>query len=69
MAIPLPADASLPMLYINAGGKGYFRTAYTPDQYAAIKYAADTGDTPHERKRLRGGKFGRIRRAQADAQF
>src|ERR1700712_3058654 len=35
-SIPLPMDIGLPMLYANAGGKGYYRTLYTPQQYSAI---------------------------------
>src|SRR6266481_320583 len=35
-SIQLPMDIGLPMLYGNAGGKGYYRTSYTPQQYSAI---------------------------------
>ena len=42
-AIPLPMDVGMPLFYANAGGQGYYRTAYTPAQYNAIVAKAETG--------------------------
>ncbi len=48
-SVPIPMDAGLPMLYVNAAAKGYYRTAYTPAQYNAIVAKAEDGsDAPGE---------------------
>jgi aminopeptidase N len=63
-SIPLPMDISLPMLYANAGGKGYYRTLYTPQQYSAIVAKAETALTPPERIGLLGDRWALVRSGQ-----
>jgi aminopeptidase N len=64
-SIPLPMDVGLPMLYANAGGKGYYRTLYTPQQYSAIVAKAETALTPPERIGLLGDRWALVRSGQA----
>jgi aminopeptidase N len=64
-SIPLPMDIGLPMLYANAGGKGYYRTSYTPQQYSAIVAKAETTLTPPERIGLLGDRWALVRSGQA----
>jgi aminopeptidase N len=64
-SIPLPKDAGLPMFYVNAGGKGYYRTLYTPQQYSAIVAKAETVLTPPERIGLLGDRWALVRSGQA----
>ncbi len=59
-AIPLPMDAGLPMLYANAGAKGYFRTEYTPSQLGAIVAKAESSLTPAERIGLLGDRWAMV---------
>jgi aminopeptidase N/puromycin-sensitive aminopeptidase len=63
-SIPLPVDVGLPILYANAGGKGYYRTAYTPKQYNAIVAKAETVLTPPERIGLLGDRWALVRSGQ-----
>jgi aminopeptidase N len=60
-SLPLPMDVGLPMLYANAGAKGYYRTAYTPSQYGAIVAKAETLLTPPERIGLLGDRWALMR--------
>ncbi len=62
--IPLPLDAGLPMLYINAAGKGYYRTSYTQQQYEAIATKAEAVMTPPERMGLVGDRWALVRSGQ-----
>ena len=62
--LPIPADAGLPFLYANAGGKGYYRTAYTPAQYSAIVAKAETALTPPEKIGLLGDRWALVRSGQ-----
>jgi aminopeptidase N/puromycin-sensitive aminopeptidase len=64
-AIPLPMDAAFPMLYINAAGKGYYRTSYTPQQYQALVAKAEGVMTPPERMGLLGDRWALVRSGQA----
>ena len=64
-AIPLPEDAGMPMLYANAGGKGYYRTAYTPAQYSAIVEKAESALTPPEKIGLLGDRWALVRSGNA----
>jgi aminopeptidase N len=64
-SILLPMDVGLPMLYANAGGKGYYRTSYTPKQYSAIVAKAETALTPPERIGLLGDRWALVRSGQA----
>jgi len=63
-SVPLPMDAALPMLYVNAGGKGYFRTAYTAQQYNGILAKAESALTPPERMGLLGDRWALVRSGQ-----
>jgi aminopeptidase N len=63
-SIPLPMDAGLPMLYVNGGGKGYYRTLYTPSQYNAIIAKAETVLTPPEKIGLLGDRWALVRSGQ-----
>jgi aminopeptidase N len=63
-SIPLPMDVGLPMLYANAGGKGYYRTSYTPKQYSEIVAKAETALTPPERIGLLGDRWALVRSGQ-----
>jgi aminopeptidase N/puromycin-sensitive aminopeptidase len=60
-SIPLPMDVAMPMLYANAGAKGYYRTLYTPQQYKAIVAKAETALTPPERIGLLGDRWALVR--------
>ena len=63
-SIPLPMDVRFPMLYVNAGGKGYYRTAYTTKQYSAIVATAETALTPPEKIGLLGDRWALVRSGQ-----
>lgn len=60
-SIPLPMDTGLPLLYANAGGKGYYRTAYTPKEYSAIVAKAESALTPPEKIGLLGDRWALVR--------
>ena len=62
--IPVPMDIGLPMFYANAGGKGYYRTAYTPKQYSAIVAKAETALMPPEKIGLLGDRWALVRSGQ-----
>jgi aminopeptidase N/puromycin-sensitive aminopeptidase len=64
-SIPLPMDVGLAVFYANAGGKGYYRTLYTPQQYNAIVAKAETALTPPERIALLGDRWALVRSGQA----
>ncbi len=61
-SLPVPANASL--LYINAAGKGYYRTIYPPVQFSAILAAAETTLDPPERIGLIGDRWALMRSGQ-----
>jgi aminopeptidase N len=63
-SIPLPMDASLPLLYVNGGDKGYYRTLYTPAQYGAIVAKAEGSLTPPEKIGLLGDRWALVRSGQ-----
>ncbi|MBS1820692.1 MAG: ERAP1-like C-terminal domain-containing protein [Acidobacteria bacterium] len=63
-ALALPAGTSVPFLFANAGAKGYYRTAYTSDQLAAITASAETGLSAPERITLIGDRWALIRSGQ-----
>jgi aminopeptidase N/puromycin-sensitive aminopeptidase len=48
------------LLYANAGDKGYYRTAYAPEQLKAIAAGVETGLTPPERIGLLGDRWALI---------
>jgi aminopeptidase N len=59
-AATLPIPASL-LLYANAKGKGYYRSAYAPDEYANLVAHAEAGLTPAERISLAGDEWAQVR--------
>ena len=59
--LTLPPGA---LLYANAGDQGYFRTAYTPAQLAAIEARVETDLTPPERIGLLGDRWALMRAGQ-----
>src|SRR5579875_940091 len=59
IAIPAAASAA-PLFFANAGGKGYYRSAYAPAQYKALVAAAETELTPTERISLAGDEWARV---------
>ena len=63
-SIPLPLDTSLPMVYANGGGKGYYRTLYTPAEYKAIVASAEGSLTPPEKIGLLGDRWALVRSGQ-----
>ena len=50
-----PADA--PFLFGNGGGKGYYRSAYSPELYAKLVAAVESGLDPQERISLLGDQW------------
>jgi aminopeptidase N/puromycin-sensitive aminopeptidase len=55
--LPIPANLNAPFFYANAAAKGYYRTAYTPQQYKAIEAKVETGLTPPERINFIGDRW------------
>ena len=53
------------LFYGNAGGKGYYRSAYEPAQYKALVAVVETGLTPAERVSLAGDEWAQVRANQA----
>jgi aminopeptidase N/puromycin-sensitive aminopeptidase len=51
--------------FANAGGKGYYRTAYTPGDYSAITAHFETTLTPPERISLIGDEWAQVRANKA----
>ncbi|HUH61814.1 MAG TPA: M1 family metallopeptidase [Terracidiphilus sp.] len=62
---PLKAPSS-PLFFANAGGKGYYRSKYPADVYAALVRGVETGLTPVERIRLVGDEWAQVRANTAD---
>jgi aminopeptidase N/puromycin-sensitive aminopeptidase len=64
-----PAGSTLsvprtPLFFANAEGKGYYRTAYAPAEYAKLVAQLETGLTPAERISLAGDEWVRVRANQ-----
>ena len=60
-----PTSASLPipdspLFFANADGKGYYRSAYPPAQYAALVAHAESDLTPAERISLTGNEWAAV---------
>ncbi len=66
LALPIPADAPMPFFYANANSKGYYRTAYTPQQFNAIVAKVETALTPPERVGLLSDRWALVRSGQGD---
>ncbi|MGB7264692.1 MAG: ERAP1-like C-terminal domain-containing protein, partial [Terracidiphilus sp.] len=65
-----PASSSIkvpsaPLFFANAGGKGYYRSAYAPAQYAALVDHVESGLTPTERIILTGDEWAQVRANKA----
>ena len=60
LAVP---DANL--FFANAGGNGYYRSAYAPAQYAALVSRVETGLAPEERISLMGDQWAKVRANKA----
>jgi aminopeptidase N/puromycin-sensitive aminopeptidase len=65
-----PDAATLPapkagVCFANAGGKGYYRSAYPPSVYAALVSNIETGLTPPERISLIGDEWAQVRANKA----
>jgi aminopeptidase N/puromycin-sensitive aminopeptidase len=61
-----PGDSTLKpptgaLFFGNAGGKGYYRSAYPPSEHAALVAQVETGLTPAERIRLIGDEWAQAR--------
>jgi aminopeptidase N/puromycin-sensitive aminopeptidase len=65
-SLPIPADASMPFFYANANSKGYYRTAYTPQQFNLIVAKVETALTPPERVGLLGDRWALVRSGQGN---
>jgi aminopeptidase N/puromycin-sensitive aminopeptidase len=66
----MPSESSLPLdtsrfFYANAGAKGYYRTAYAPDQLKAITANAEKALTAPERIGLLGDQWALARAGDA----
>ena len=48
------------LFFANAGGKGYYRSAYAPAQYAALVAQVETGLRPAERISLAGDEWAQV---------
>ncbi len=53
------------LFFANAGGKGYYRSAYAPQQYAALVDQVESGLTPPERISLVGDEWAQVRANKA----
>jgi aminopeptidase N len=54
-----------PLFFANAGGKGYYRTAYTPADYATLASQVESGLSPTERISLVGDEWAQVRANKA----
>jgi len=54
-----------PLFFANAGGSGYYRTAYDHDEYQALVDHAESSLTPTERISLVGGEWAQVRANKA----
>jgi aminopeptidase N len=53
------------LFFANAGGKGYYRSAYPPSVYAALVANAETDLSPTERISLTGDEWAQVRANKA----
>jgi aminopeptidase N/puromycin-sensitive aminopeptidase len=68
----MPSDSTLPVpsahpFFANAGGKGYYRSAYPASVYAALVTGVETALTPTERISLIGDEWAQVRSDKAPA--
>jgi aminopeptidase N/puromycin-sensitive aminopeptidase len=67
---PATSSLSIPaksVFFANAGGSGYYRTAYAPASYKALLAEVETGLSPAERISLLGDEWAQVRANQATA--
>jgi aminopeptidase N len=57
---PSLAAPAAKVFFANAGGRGYYRSAYAPGQYAALVAQVETGLTPEERISLTGDEWAQV---------
>jgi aminopeptidase N/puromycin-sensitive aminopeptidase len=62
LSLTVPASQ---VFFANAGGVGYYRGAYAPDQYAALVAHMETRLTPEERISLTGDEWAQVRADKA----
>jgi hypothetical protein len=55
-----------PFFFANAGGKGYYRSAYPASVYAALVAGIETALTPAERISLIGDEWAQVRSNKAE---
>jgi aminopeptidase N len=55
------------LFFANAGGKGYYRSAYAPAQYSALAAHAESDLTPSERISLAGDEWAQMHANKATA--
>ena len=65
-SIPLPMDVGLPMLYVNAGGKGYYGPHTRRSSTARSWPKAETTLTPPEKIGLLGDRWALVRSGQGN---
>jgi aminopeptidase N len=53
------------LFFANAAGKGYYRTAYTPTDYATLASQVESGLSPSERISLLGDEWAQVRANKA----
>ena len=63
-SLKLPAA---PFVFANAGGKGYFRSSYTPAVYKQLVANVESNLTPDERISLSGDEWAQVRAGKASA--
>ncbi len=61
-ALKVPAGG---LFFANAGGKGYYRSAYPPGAYAALVSGIETSLSPAERISLTGDEWAQVRSSKA----
>ncbi len=61
-SLAIPASS---LFFANAGGKGYYRSAYAAAQYKALVAQVETGLTPTERISLAGDEWAQVRANKA----
>jgi len=61
-SLKVPASS---LFFANAGGKGYYRSAYPPDVYAALVANVETELSPTERISLTGDEWAQVRSNKA----
>jgi aminopeptidase N/puromycin-sensitive aminopeptidase len=62
---PSLAVPTAKVFFANAGGMGYYRSAYAPAQYAALVAEMETRLTPEERISLTGDEWAQVRADKA----